>query len=116
MDLGSAVSHAVDGLVHHDGGVRLLHDLVDLVASGTDQKRHHPLRNKNDHREGLSLDFFETVVDVSQHSLRTLVLALHIRVEDLGEGEVPVWVVEYLDVAPVQVRDSQIAVESDLLD
>jgi hypothetical protein len=35
--LGSAVGHAADRLVDHDGRVRLLHDFVDLVTLGPDQ-------------------------------------------------------------------------------
>jgi hypothetical protein len=83
LNFGSAVGHAVDGLVDDDGGVRLLHDLVDLVALGADQQRHHPLGHENDHRKGLLLRLLEGLVDVAQHGLRALVLLLHLHVVHL---------------------------------
>lgn len=46
--LGSAVDHAVDGLIDHDDGMGLLHYFVDLVSLGPDEEGDHALGDEDD--------------------------------------------------------------------
>ena len=47
LNFNSAVGHPIDGLVDNDGGVRLSHDFVDLIALGADEEGDHALWDKN---------------------------------------------------------------------
>ena len=87
LNLDGAIGHPVDGLVDYNGGVRLPHDLIDLVALGTDQQRHHTLRHEDDDREGLAAYSLENLINIGQHDPAALVLLLHLLIIDLRESE-----------------------------
>lgn len=65
LNFDGPVDHFVDGLVNHDGGMRFLHDFVDLVAAGSDKEGNHTFGYENDNRKRLLFDFFEDLVDVA---------------------------------------------------
>lgn len=84
LDLNSTIGHAVDGLVNHDGSVRLLHDFVYLMPFGSNEKGHHSLRHEDDNAEALVLELLELLMNFSEEQLGTLVLAVHLPIIDLA--------------------------------
>lgn len=77
------VGHFVDGLVHHDGRVRLPHDFIYLVPLGADQQGDHALRYEYYDGEVLASNFLEHLVDVGKQGPAALVLALHFLIINL---------------------------------
>lgn len=80
----STVSHSVDGLVDNNGCMRLPHDLINLVAFGTDQKGNHALRNKNNDGKGLPSNFFEYLIYIREEESAALIFLFHLFVINLS--------------------------------
>ena len=97
-----AVGHAIDRLVDHDCGIRLFHDLVYLMALGTDEKRHHSLGHEYYDAKAFVLEFLKLLVDFSKEKLSALILALHLPIV-------------YLHVFTMEVWNSKVSVEADAL-
>ena len=83
LNFNSSVDHSVNGLVDDNGGSRLFHDFVDLVALGADEEGDHALGYEDDDGKGFGLDFFEFLVDIIEQKLSTLKLLLHLSVINL---------------------------------
>ena len=83
LDFNSAICHSVNGLIDYNGGVRLSHDFVDLVALGADEEGDHALGDEDDDGEGFAPDFLEDLVDVIEKAATALVLFVHVSVVDL---------------------------------
>ena len=59
LNFDSPICHTIDGLIDHDGGMWLSHDLVDLVALGADEERDHALWTKMIMEKGSRLTFLK---------------------------------------------------------
>ena len=85
MNFDSSINHSIDGLVDNNGGMRLLHYFVNLVAFGADQKRDHTFWDENDDGEGLFFYLFKFLIDVCEKKLTALKLLLHLFVIYLSQ-------------------------------
>ena len=84
LNFDSPICHTIDGLIDHDGGMWLSHDLVDLVALGADEERDHALWDENDYGKGFPSHFLEDLVDVAEETSATLILSVHVPIVNLS--------------------------------
>lgn len=83
LNFNSPISHFINRLIDNDGGMRLSHNFINLVAFSPYQQRDHTLGHEYYNREMLPSNFLEDLVNVSKKSFGALILLLHLLVINL---------------------------------